>query len=193
MWSVPPKWMHANRENLISWYLSIKEVDTVPYRTVLAGTAGILRTSTETPSKCTAQDTGLYQTIPAVPEYTWRFSWKREIWPVQKLKGKIEEMHDLNKTQCIKFPPHWHRRLDLLLPFFFFFFFSSVVLLHCSDFFSFFAEQWTLLCGISFFVLCYLKFLKPFHTWLALEMLKTYIFLIKDGLNGSAFYLLFSF
>ena len=71
--------------------------------------------------------------------------------------------------------------------FFFFFFFSSVVLLHCSDFFSFFAEQWTLLCGISFFVLCYLKFLKPFYTWLALEMLKTYIFLIKDGLNGSAF------
>ena len=48
-------------------------------------------------------------------------------------------------------------------------------------------------CGISIFVLCYLKFLKPFHTWLALEMLKTYIFLIKDGLNGSAFYLLFSF
>ena len=76
---------------------------------------------------------------------------------------------------------------------FVFFFFSSVVLLHCSDFFSFFAEQWTLLCGISFFVLCYLKFLKPFYTWLALEMLKTYIFLIKDGLNGSAFYLLFSF
>ena len=33
VWSVPPKWMHANRENLISWYLSIKEVDTVSYRT----------------------------------------------------------------------------------------------------------------------------------------------------------------
>ena len=32
-----------------------------------------------------------------VPEYTGRFGQKREIWLVQKLKGKIEEMHDLNK------------------------------------------------------------------------------------------------
>ena len=93
------------------------------------------------------------------------------------------------QTQCSKLPPHWHRRLDLLLTFFFFLFFSSVVLVHCSDFFFFLAEQWTLLCDISFFV----WYLKPFYTWLALEMLKTYIFLIKDGLNGSAFYLLFSF
>ena len=76
--------------------------------------------------------------LPAVLEYTGRFGCKREIWPVQKLKGKIEEMHDLNKLQCSKLPPHWHRRLDLLLPFFFFFyFFLFVVLLHCSDFFSF--------------------------------------------------------
>ena len=126
----------------------------IPYRIVLADTAGILRTSTETPSKCTAQDTGLYQTIPAVPEYTWRFGWKREIRLVQKLKGKIEEMHDLNKTQCIKFPPHWHRRLDLLLPFFFFFF---LLLVCCPSpllwFLLFLAEQWTMLCGFSFFVL----------------------------------------
>ena len=48
-------------------------------------------------SKCTAQDTGLYRTVPAVPESTGRFSRKREIRPVQKLKGKIEERHDLNK------------------------------------------------------------------------------------------------
>ena len=73
----------------------------------------------------------------AVLEYTRRFGCKREIRPVQKLKGKIEEMHDLNKPQCSKLPPHWHRRLDLLLPFFFFFYFLFVVLLHCSDFFSF--------------------------------------------------------
>ena len=62
------------------------------YRTVPAGTAGILRTGrwtgTETPSKCTAQDTGLYRTIPAVSEYTGRFGRKREIRPVQKLKEK---------------------------------------------------------------------------------------------------------
>ena len=45
----------------------------IPYRTVLVGIAGILRTGTETPSKCTAQDTCLYRTIPAVPEYTRRF------------------------------------------------------------------------------------------------------------------------
>ena len=154
MWSVPPKWMHANRENLISWYLSIKEVDTVPYRTVLAGTAGILRTSTETPSKCTAQDTGLYQTIPAVPEYTWRFSWKREIWPVQKLKGKIEEMHDLNKTQCIKFPPHWHRRLDLLLPFFFF---SSSRLLSFSIALISSLFCWTMNNAMWFLFLCFVS------------------------------------
>ena len=67
------------------------------------------------------------------------------------------------QTQCSKLPPHWHRRLDLLLPFFFFFFFSSVVLVHCSDFFSFFAEQWTLLCDISFFVWYLIwNFLSPF-------------------------------
>ena len=93
------------------------------YCTIPVGTARILRTdrwtSTETPSKCTTQDTGPYGTIPAVSEYTGRFGRKREIRPVQKLKGKIEEMHDLNKPQCSKLPPHWHRRLDLLLPLFF--------------------------------------------------------------------------
>ena len=31
------------------------------------------------------------------------------------------------QTQCSKLPPHWHRRLDLLLPFFFFFSFSRLL------------------------------------------------------------------
>ena len=114
-------------------------------------------------------------TIPTKQQrspYIGRFDRKREIWPIQKLKGKIEEMHDLNK-------PSAAIATTLTLPISssssFFFFFSSVVLVHCSDFFSFLAEQWTLLCDISFYCLVsYLKFLKPFYTWLALEMLKTY-------------------
>ena len=31
------------------------------------------------------------------------------------------------QTQCSKLPPHWHRGLDLLLPFFFFFSFSHLL------------------------------------------------------------------
>ena len=76
--------------------------------------------------------------LPAVLEYTRRFGCKREIQPVQRLKGKIEEMHDLNK------PPVQQVATTLASPirssssfFFFFYFFLFVVLLHCSDFFSF--------------------------------------------------------
>ena len=46
------------------------------------------------------------QSKPTIPTkqqrspYIERFGWKREIRPVQKLKGKIEEMHDLNKPSA---------------------------------------------------------------------------------------------
>ena len=128
------------------------------YRSVPVGTAGILRTGrwtgTKTPSKCITQDTGLYWTIPAVPEYTGRFGRKREIWPVQKLKGKIEEMHDLNKLQCSKLPPHWHHRSDLLLPFFF------LLIVCCPSpllwFLLFFC--WTMNIAMRYLLLCFVLF-----------------------------------
>ena len=98
------------------------------------------------------------------------------------------------QTQCSKLPPHWHRRLDLLLPFFFFFLFLVCCPCPLLWFLLFFCRTMNIVMWYLFFCLVsYLKFLKPFYTWLALEMLKTYIFLIKDVLNGSSFYLLFSF
>ena len=87
-------------------------------------------------------------------------------------------MHDLNKPQCSKLPPHWHPRLDLLPSFSFF-----LLLVYCPSsllwFLLLFAKQWTLLCGFSFFILYLIwNFLSP-CTWLALEMLKSYIFFYK--------------
>ena len=74
-----------------------------------------------------------------------------------------------------------------------FFFFSSSRLLSFSTALISSLFCWTMNIATWFLFLCfvtYLKFPKPFYT---LEMLKTYIFLIKDGLNGSAFTSFFSF
>ena len=86
-------------------------------------------------------------------------------------------MHNLNKPQRSKLPIR-----SFFFPFFFLF---SVVILHCSDFFTFFAEQWILLCGFSFFS----------YTWLAMEMLKTNtpIFFNKRWVKWFSFYFFFSF
>ena len=68
-----------------------------------------------------------------------------------------------------------------------FFFFSSSRLLSFSTTLISSLFCWTMNIATWFLFLCfvtYLKFPKPFYT---LEMLKTYIFLIKDGLNGLAF------
>ena len=64
--------------------------------------------------------------------------------------------------------------------FFFFFFFSSVVHLHCSDFFSFLLNN----CYVISLSLFIWNFLSPFTRW---KCWKLYIFLMKDGPNGSAF------
>ena len=137
----------------------IKEVDTLSYRPVRPE----FFVPVDEPVQKHLQSVQLK--IPAVPEYTGRFGRKRKIWPVQKLKGKIEEMHDLNKPQCNK----------LLLPFSFLFF---LLLVCCPSpllwFLLFFAGQWTLLCGFSFFVLYLIwNFLRPFTRW---KRWKLYIF-----------------
>ena len=91
-------------------------------------------------------------------------------------------MHNLNKPQCSKLPPHWHCRLDFFFLFFFFFLLSFFTALVSS---LFFAEQWILLCGFSFFS----------YTWLALEMLKTNtpIFFNKRWVKWFSFYFFFNF
>ena len=137
-----------------------------------------------------------FQPIPdntGVLDNTGHFGRKKEIWPVQKLKGKIEEMHDLNKPSAASC-----HHIDIADWIFFFLFFFLLFLVCCPCpllwFLLFFCWTMNIVMWYLFFCLvsC-LKFLKPFYTWLALEMWKTYIFLIKDGLNGLAFYLLFGF
>ena len=65
---------------------------------------------------------------------------------------------------------------------FFFSFFSSSRLLSFSIALISSLFCWTMDIAMWFLFLCfvsYLKFLKPFYTWLALKMLKTYIFFNK--------------
>ena len=105
-------------------------------------------------------------------------------------------MHDLNKPQCSKLPPHLHRQLDLLLPFFFFLFFPSSRLLSFSTALISSLFCWTMNIAMWFLFLCfvsYLKFPKLFYTWLALEMLKTYIFFNKIWAEWFSHYFFFSF
>ena len=174
---------HASAINFVHLWLYFKEVDTVPYWPVRSE----FFAPVDEPVPKHLQNVPL-----KIPAYTGQYRPYRTFRPEKRnLTGtKTERKNRRNawfeQTQCSKLPPHWHRRLDLLLPFFFFFLFLVCCPCPLLWFLLFFCWTMNIVMWYLFFCLVsYLKFLKPFYMWLALEMLKTYIFLIKDGLNGS--------
>ena len=111
------------------------------------------------------------QNVPLkIPAYTGHTGVYRTFRPEKRNSAGTKTERKNRRNAWFEQTPVQQVATTLTLPirsssslFFIFFFFSSVVLLCCSDFFSFFAEQWTLLCGISFFILYLIwNFLSPF-------------------------------
>ena len=115
---------HASAISFVHLWLYSKEVDTVPYRPVRS--EFFVLVNEPVPKHL--------QNVPLkIPAYTGQYRPYRTFRPEKRnLTGTKNERKNrrnawFEQTQGSKLPPHWHRRLDLLLPFCFFFSFSRLL------------------------------------------------------------------